>query len=50
MRLAAIGVYTLLGAPMLALEHAQALDLKHILHDTLSGGQVLASILAVRLD
>ena len=37
LRLAAMGLYGLLGAPTMALESFTALDIKHIQHDTLSG-------------
>ena len=37
LRLAAMGLYGLLGAPTLAVESFTALDIKHIQHDTLSG-------------
>lgn len=37
LRLAAMGLYGLLGAPTLAVENFTALDIKHIQHDTLSG-------------
>ena len=37
LRLAAMGLYGLLGAPTLAVESFSALDIKHIQHDTLSG-------------
>ena len=37
LRLAAMGLYGLLGAPNLAVENYTALDIKHIQHDTLSG-------------
>ena len=37
MRLAAAGLYSLLGAPLLAQGHLKFLELKHIQHDSLSG-------------
>ena len=37
LRLAAVGLCALLGAPEAAAAHFSALDIKHIQHDTLSG-------------
>lgn len=37
LRLAATGLYGLLGAPLAAANSFAALDVKHIQHDTLSG-------------
>lgn len=37
LRLAAMGLYGLLGAPGMAVNNFNALDIKHIQHDTLSG-------------
>ncbi|KAK9902038.1 hypothetical protein WJX75_002093 [Coccomyxa subellipsoidea] len=45
LRLAAMGLYGLLGAPTLAVESFTALDIKHIQHDTLSGHWLLPSLL-----
>ena len=39
LRLAATGLYSLLGAPTAAAESFGALDIKHIQHDTLSGAR-----------
>ena len=41
LRLAATGLYSLLGAPTAAAESFGALDIKHIQHDTLSGARHL---------
>ena len=40
LRLAATGLYSLLGAPAAAAESFGALDVKHIQHDTLSGARL----------
>lgn len=37
LRIAAAGLYSVLGAPSLASQHLAALEIKHIQHDTLSG-------------
>lgn len=44
-RLACTALYGLLSAPQLAVQHFSALDIKHILHDSMTGHWLLAPLL-----
>lgn len=45
LRLAAAALYSVVGAPKLAAQSLAALDIKYILHDTLTGHWLLPALL-----